>query len=156
MEAQVLRELNKLENEVLLLEKKKKEEYNLNSLHKIKKKLIDISIQYEEFLFKNNNNKNIDNKIKYLNKNINLLNEYYSLNINIKKHKNLNNISLINTIFLPLTLITGYFGMNFSKMGNPTLKKGILSINNAHEFILILFLISIISTSLLFHYNMLS
>lgn len=156
MEAQILRELNKLENEVLLLEKKKTEEYNLNNLHKIKKKLIDISIQYEEFLFKNNNNKNIDNKIKYLNKNINLLNEYYSLNINIKKHKNLNNISLINTIFLPLTLITGYFGMNFSKMGNPTLKKGILSINNAHEFILILFLISIISTSLLFHYNMLS
>ena len=156
MEAQILRELNKLENELLLLEKKKKEEYNLNNLHKIKKKLIDISIQYEEFLFKNNNNKDIDNKIKYLNKNINLLNEYYSLNINIKKHKNLNNISLINTIFLPLTLITGYFGMNFSKMGNPTLKKGILSINNAHEFILILFLISIISTSLLFHYNMLS
>lgn len=156
METEILRQINQIENEIKILDENKDKEHKFDNLYKIKKKLIKISINYEEFIFKNNNNRNIENKIKNLTKNIDLLDKYYNLNMNIKTHKHLNNISLINTIFLPLTLITGYFGMNFSKMGNPTLKKGILSINNAHEFIFILFIISTILTLLLFHYNVLS
>ena len=45
--------------------------------------------------------------------------------------------------------------MNFYHMGNPTLKKGILSINHANKFVFILFFTTIILTLLLFHYNIL-
>lgn len=153
----ILSNLNNLENKIkkldsMVLENK---DYVLNDLYIYKKELIRISLEYDKYLFNNQNNDIIEHKIKNINQNIDLLIEFNNLNINIKKHKHISNISLINTIFLPLALITGYFGMNFSKMGSPTLKKGILSINHAHKFVFILFLCSIILTLLLFYYNIL-
>lgn len=157
LEENILIELNKLEEIIKnldynILENKK---FIFKNLYIYKKKLIKISIEYDEYLLNNNKNKIIEHKIKNINKNIKLLIEFHNLNISIQKHKNINNLSLISTIFLPLSLITGYFGMNFYHMGNPTLKKGILSINHANKFVFILFIITIILTLLLFHYNIL-
>ena len=157
IEEDILIELNKLENKIKNLDYNilKDKKFVFKNLYIYKKKLIKISIEYDEYLLNNNKNKIIENKIKNINKNIKLLIEFHNLNINIQKHKSINNISLISTIFLPLGLITGYFGMNFYHMGNPTLKKGILSINHANKFVLILFFISITLTLRLFHYNIL-
>ena len=159
IEENILIELNKLEEIIKNLDYNilKDKKFVFENLYIYKKKLIKISIKYDEYLLNSNNNKNkiIEYKIKNINKNIKLLIEFHNLNINIQKHKNINNISLVSTIFLPLSLITGYFGMNFYHMGNPTLKKGILSISHANKFVFILFLISIMSTLLLFHYHIL-
>ena len=51
-------------------------------------------------------------------------------------------LTLVATIFLPLGVITGFFGMNFKSMGAPTLKSGVLNVN--HEWVLIGFAILII------------
>ena len=153
----LLLNLNDLEKKIKILDNNifKNKENKSDILYIYKKKIIELSIKYDEFLLDNKNNIIIDNKIKKIKNNIDLLIEYNEFINNNKRNSNINNISFINTIFLPLALITGYFGMNFSKMGNPTLKKGILSIHHAHKFVFILFLICIIVTLLLFHYNIL-
>ena len=48
-------------------------------------------------------------------------------------------ISLISTIFIPFGVITGYFGMNFASMGNPGIKKGILSSRDSEKHLFVLF-----------------
>ena len=40
-------------------------------------------------------------------------------------------LTLIATIFLPLSFIVGFFGMNFKSMGAPSLSKGIFNIKHA-------------------------
>ncbi len=45
-------------------------------------------------------------------------------------------------IALPLAIITGYFGMNFKSMGNPTHKKVILSIGYGQKLVFFLFFVS--------------
>lgn len=59
-------------------------------------------------------------------------------------HQNI--FSMIGTIFIPLSFIVGFFGMNFRSMGVPSLKKGILNLKHASDKLAILFLIIIFST----------
>ena len=75
-----------------------------------------------------------------------------------EENKKLNNlkmtvISALGTIFLPLGFITGFFGMNFNTMGNPTLKKGILAVKHVDKFIITLSTFSIIIISFLYYIN---
>lgn len=61
-------------------------------------------------------------------------------------------IALFSFVFLPLGFITGFFGMNFGSMGNPNIRKGILSISYSH--IILLFLsIMILFTSFVYFYD---
>lgn len=75
-----------------------------------------------------------------------------------EENKKLNNfkmtvISALGTIFLPLGFITGFFGMNFNTMGNPTLKKGILAVRHVDKFIITLSVFSTIIISALYYIN---
>lgn len=53
-----------------------------------------------------------------------------------------NILTIITTIFLPLGVIVGYFGMNFKSMGVPSLKKGIFNTPHAQHYIFWLGLIA--------------
>ena len=75
-----------------------------------------------------------------------------------EENRKLNNlkmtvISALGTIFLPLGFITGFFGMNFNTMGNPTLKKGILAVKHVDKFIITLSVFSIVIISALYYIN---
>ena len=60
-------------------------------------------------------------------------------------------LTIIATIFLPLGVIVGYFGMNFKSMGAPSLKKGIFNTPNAQNYVFWLGLIaSILVISIFF------
>ena len=67
-----------------------------------------------------------------------------------RTHHNVNLLTIISIMSVPLTLITGYFGMNFIKMGAGG-KKGIFWIKNPHKFILLLTIIAIILSVALFY-----
>lgn len=104
----------------------------LNFLYKYK-------IQYN----KNNNNKydkKIDIYISYLKNIISNLNDF-------QNHL----LTLVATIFLPLSFITGFFGMNFKSMGVPSRKSGILTIDNAGAKLLIVSFLIIIFISYFFY-----
>ena len=59
-------------------------------------------------------------------------------------------LAVIGAIFLPLTFIVGWFGMNFNSMGAQLGKRGIFSITYGQKFIAILCIICIIIMGVLF------
>lgn len=125
---------------------------NINNLYediqKIKKfdhTIID-NYMNDIYKIKSSNVQTKDEKIKYM---IDFLN-YQSDKLNTHKQYL---ISLFTTIFLPLGVITGYFGMNFKSMGNLGIHhKGILSLKNSQIYILVSSIIFIILTVLFYKY----
>lgn len=95
----------------------------------------------EKYLYNEKDVKKLDYIIEYLN--------YQSEKLKI--HKN-HILSLVTTIFLPLSFITGYFGMNFKSMGNKGIGSGILSLKHSQKYLLFLSLIFIIFTMLFYNY----
>lgn len=67
----------------------------------------------------------------------------YLQQIQIEQHHLKNNIlTIVATIFLPLGVIVGYFGMNFRSMGSPTLKTGIFTTDKAQIYVFLLCIIA--------------
>ena len=110
---------------------------------KVAKRTVDYLYEYErKYYIDNDKNKSKDVEfyIKYLNHQIDVLNDFQS-----------HLLTLVATIFLPLSFITGFFGMNFKSMGVPSLKNGIFNIKNADEKILIFSVILMLLTIYLFY-----
>lgn len=118
---------------------KNTKKFTHKNILELKKKIFEIKLKYAD-----------NEKIYRIAENIN--------DILDEENKNLNNlkmtmISALGTIFLPLGFITGFFGMNFNTMGNPTLKKGILAVKHVDKFIISLSTFSIIIISALYYIN---
>jgi len=62
------------------------------------------------------------NRAMYLLEYIMQIRDFYNQKISDRQSKNMEFLTVISTIFFPLTLITGWFGMNFENM--PELKHG--------------------------------
>jgi len=84
---------------------------------------------------------------------LNNFQDYVQHDINQITYINTGLLSLVSTIFLPLSFIVGFFGMNFKSMGSPTLKKGILNINHAEKFIFAISGIAIITIIAAFYFS---
>lgn len=87
-------------------------------------------------------------KLIHIENNIKMIEDYINFSNGENLNDTMNVLTMIQTIFLPLGLITGYFGMNFINMGVPIRKhpkEGIFTIKNPNIFILIVFLISSIT-----------
>ena len=95
-------------------------------------------------------------KIKNSNKKkqsiLNDIDDYIDYKINKIQHEKTKILTIVSTIFLPLSFIVGFFGMNFKSMGAPSLAKGIFTINHSEKFILILSSISISLIIIFFYY----
>jgi|SaaInlStandDraft_1057018.scaffolds.fasta_scaffold15331_4 Mg2+ and Co2+ transporter CorA len=73
---------------------------------------------------------------------LNNIDDYIDYKINKIQHEKTKILTIVSTIFLPLSFIVGFFGMNFKSMGVPSLTKGIFTINHSEKFILIISIIS--------------
>ena len=71
-----------------------------------------------------------------------------------KRGKSINIIAIINLIFLPLTVIVGWFGMNFQSMGAPSLKNGgIFTVKYGQSFVFALFILFTLITMNFLYFN---
>lgn len=124
----------------------------------IHKKLYDI---VKNILVVHSSLKNIDKKdqekiredLNYISKSLAILNEYNSYYIGLKNERSIKLLTIVNTIFLPLGFLVGYFGMNFSTMGVKNNKFGIYSIKHSQKYLWGGFLILVIVVLLLFNYS---
>jgi len=126
-------EINKLESEL-------NEKLSIQDINKYLEEVIKLK------------RKNINNNSEY--KILSHIQEYLEYKLNKKNHQNISLLSFVNTLFLPLGIIVGYFGMNFNSMGNPTLSKGILKDFDAYQLVGVLFFVSFIASFYLFNYHM--
>ena len=137
-----IRDNSKLTNELFIIRKKI---FNVNfRLHKLE--LLDNQ---------NNNLKNLKNKISFMIDNFRLINDFNRQILQKNKKKAIDTLTIVNTIFLPLSLITGYFGMNFKSMGAPSTKTGIFTIKNSQVFVFLLFISLTFLVIVLFYHNIL-
>ena len=62
------------------------------------------------------------NKTSHLLEYANQVNDAYQAQIDAKQNSNMQFLTMISTIFFPLILVTGWYGMNFKNM--PELENG--------------------------------
>ena len=125
-------------------------------LNNVKKKYLELYLRAESFLSQKDKLKEqkIDiktikaskEKIEELKVIIDLLLEEKNTREQEGQGKSLRILTIVETIFLPLGVITGYFGMNFQSMGNdlgdnPT---GIFSLKYGQLFVFALMFVSIV------------
>tara|TARA_B100001758_G_scaffold183855_1_gene160558 strand:+ start:8430 stop:8942 length:513 start_codon:yes stop_codon:yes gene_type:complete len=126
----------------------------MKDIRALKQNILDIQIAINVYEHKNKN-ANLNQQRTELNKVINnmkVLNDYNSLLLEHYETNLLNTISLINLIFLPLAVITGYFGMNFIHMGPfKNAKKGIYTFKNPNIFVGTLMVVSTIIMMLTYY-----
>ena len=146
--------LKKLETSIINLDnsinyEKPDHEMISKKLYYIKKLKIFLGISF--YKLKNDSNyknnaklNNLIEKLDYIKKNIDLINDFNSQLSDKKRSSSLNTLTRVNTIFLPLTLIVGYFGMNFQSMGAPSDKTGIFTLKYGQGFVFFLMLLSIV------------
>lgn len=78
--------------------------------------------------------------------------DFISFETQQTQNTNLGTLTILSAVLLPISIIVGYFGMNFKSMGNITQNTGILALPHAQIFVFVLFLIgTLIILYLLFY-----
>ena len=126
----------------------------------ITKKVDDVSskLLYSSLVLKNkiyeDNEGDYSEQSKILEKlrsNMSSIDEYQNKQIMMSQKTDINILSWFAVVFLPLSLITGYYGMNFASMGNPIEEgaTGVLAEKDADKWVFFLFAISLLITVIL-------
>ena len=134
----LIKQLNDMEN-IFIKEKHSKD--ILNKFHILKKNVI-------KFVMLSNDKSSID----ILNNKLKLIEDYLDNKTALDTNNKLDFLTILNTIFLPLGFIVGFFGMNFYVMGGQTTGKGIYSSKNGYSIIIKSFLLSIVIIIMLLKY----
>ena len=113
-------------------------------------KILGLELHQEEH---KNKLENIMKRLHIVDKNLEIIKDYNTSLHNKRQTKAIDSLTIVNTIFLPLTLIVGYFGMNFKSMGCPTVKTGILTMEYGQIFVIGLLVSITIIVYLLFKYE---
>ena len=164
-----IKNLEEIEKNMLVLEKqvsdldnkisfeKPDHEYISNARFAINKlklflelKILELELHQEEHKKKL---QNIMQRLHIVDKNLKIIKDFNTELHNKRQTKALDTLTIVNTIFLPLTLIVGYFGMNFRSMGCPTTKFGILTMKYGQTFVIALIIFITIIIYFLFKFE---
>lgn len=140
-------DLRRIELQVDRLDKKMLAGKNIvpDILH-TQKIFIKVELLFDQLKLEQNNEKvdNIQKRINDVRESIKHLKEYKKMVDSDNSNKMINLLTFINIVFLPLGVITGYFGMNFKSFD-----KNVFSIKRGHSFIWGLFIVVAIAVYLL-------
>lgn len=144
---------------------RKPTEYDNKRIHKIR--LIEEYINHYEFLVLeeklilkkqgkdlNEWNKILD-RLEATRHIIDKLTSTLQYSLDIQSHSSIDTLSKVSFIFLPLSFITGYFGMNFTTMGmigNNVNKNGVLMWKHGHTFVRLLLLFILIASIIILYF----
>lgn len=122
-------------------------------LFDVRKRIFKLDIKLHELLLtRDDKHINIlEKKVKFLKENLQILTDFNIQILSKGQKKAIDMLTIINTIFLPLALITGYFGMNFKSMGVPSNTKGIFTVKHGQLVVLYLCIITSIIILWLFY-----
>jgi len=83
---------------------------------------------------------------------VNLVNQYEQRETLVRQKRSIDILTYVSIIILPLTLITGYFGMNWSSMGMQAKKTGILTLRWGQLFVFLISAITIIASIIILNH----
>lgn len=131
--------------------------YTNKSDEEIDKKITDLRkrLLYIQLYYNILNNKPTEENISILSdmqSDMILINKYEERNILLGQKRSLDTLTYISIIFLPLTLIASYFGMNFYSMGASDVKRGVLGVSYGQTFVFMLGILSVIGTVVFLKY----
>jgi Mg2+ and Co2+ transporter CorA len=117
----------------------------------VNKAILKLKLRLELMQIKYRDNSEIQQKInhygtrtKFFTDTIKNIDDFNNIKDIRAQTKSMRILTTINMVALPLAVITGYFGMNFKSMGNPTHSKGILASLHGQKLVFVLFVISTI------------
>jgi hypothetical protein len=154
--------LDKLNNDFLTENKNFKD--NSERFRNINKLFLELNLRLnhiktelekeENKIFKTNKIKKYEKQMKKMKNSISLLNDELKRENDASQSYTLNTITMIELIFLPMGVLVGYFGMNFSSMGghvgrNHKPAPGVLGFKYGQTFLIGLIILSVI---LIFNY----
>jgi Mg2+ and Co2+ transporter CorA len=119
-----------------------------HTIKDVRKKLLYTGIYYNNAKLADPSQdwKKTDEEMDILSENIEIILNYEQRNILSKQQNSLSILTWLGIIFLPLTLITGYYGMNFNSMGSPSTNQGPFSWKYGQLWVLFLFVFSALLT----------
>lgn len=122
-----------------------KSDNTINSqIDNIRKRLLYLNLVYNTHSADWNLPTTVKAELDKLRSSMDLVNKYEARETLRSQKKRIDVLTYVSIIVLPLTLITGYFGMNFRSMGAPSKSIGILTLNRGQLFVFILFALSIV------------
>ena len=114
----------------------------------IRSKMLYASLLYSQRKIKDPTGDWTDNDRIFglLQDNLRYITAYEETNILRQQKSNINLLTWVNTIFMPLTLIVGFYGMNFASMGSPSRTTGLFTMKHGQLWVFFLFGIAILLT----------
>ena len=123
-------------------------------LENIKRKVIRIQLSFvDDELFNSEKHTMSLRQVDNLMKAINISESFLHIVHEQQNRKNMRHLSIITTIGLPLSIITGFFGMNFKFMGIDPGGNGILRWKNAELILVTIIIFTICLVRILFYSN---
>ena len=136
--------ISNMENKIRDFENKIENKKNFSdrrSIINIEKDILKLLIRINEYSLKYNINfDNEKNRLIKIKNSLNLISKYAEYIIDARTTLSLNLIALINLLFLPITVIVGYYGMNFNSM----YKKGPFKTKQGERWVMTIIFISIL------------
>jgi Mg2+ and Co2+ transporter CorA len=114
----------------------------------IRSKMLYASLLYSQRKIKDPTGDWTDNDRIFglLQDNLRYITAYEETNILRQQKSNINLLTWVNTIFMPLTLIVGFYGMNFASMGSPSRTSGPFAMKHGQLWVFFLFGAAILLT----------
>ena len=131
-----------------ILKGKMSNEQTAKAISAIRSKMLYTSLLYSQHKIKDlTGDWTDDDRIfELLQDNLKYITAYEDTSILRQQKSNINLLTWVNTIFMPLTLIVGFYGMNFASMGSPSRTTGPFATKHGQLWVFFLFGIAILLT----------
>ena len=144
--------ITKIENQIREFEEKivnKKHFSDRRGIIKIERDILKLLMYINDLGMKFNTDfMNEKNRLLRIKSSLKLISKYAEYIIDSRTSMSMNLIALVNLLFLPITVIVGYYGMNFNSM----YKKGAFKLKQGERWVMTIMFVSILLSFFVVYY----